>query len=141
MRILLAATLALTACSAATGDAPETDRATETSCGARLEMYPVHGPHKGGWGPEVAAGKFTCPVHADNSDYYLGAGDINHPDGHLGNDLFAPRGTPIVVARAGRVAYVANESIGGLNVGITDDCGWTQYYAHLDSIDHSQMIV
>ncbi len=108
-----------------------------TVCGARLERYPVRGAHNGGWDDNVST--FTCspkPSWApNNSDFYRGAGDVNHANGHLGNDIFAARGAPIVVARTGVVTRVANDAIGGLNLSMRDDCGWYLYYAHLDSID------
>jgi hypothetical protein len=122
-------------------DADELDEAPEgytveaiTSCSARLERYPVNGPHNGGWDAQAAT-TFRCPPHSlNNTDYYRGAGDANHQNGHLGNDLFGRRGTPIVAARGGVVDQIANTSVGGRNVTIRDNCGWYYYYAHLDSV-------
>ncbi|HJL16100.1 MAG TPA: M23 family metallopeptidase [Sandaracinaceae bacterium LLY-WYZ-13_1] len=102
------------------------------SCAARLERHPVAGPHNHGWDSQVSV--FTCDGARANTDYYRG-GSPTHPTGHLGNDIFAARGTPIVAARGGRVSYVRDDAVGGLNVGVVDDCGWTQYYAHLDAIE------
>jgi hypothetical protein len=111
-----------------------------TSCSARLERYPVNGPHNGGW-DHAAASTFRCPPHSlNNTDFYRGRGDANHPTGHLGNDIFGRRGTPIVAARSGVVDNIANTSVGGRNVTIRDDCGWYYYYAHLDSVSSSLAI-
>jgi hypothetical protein len=104
-----------------------------TSCSARLERYPVNGPHNGGWDPQADA-TFRCPPHGlNNTDFYRQASGT-HSSGHLGNDLFGRRGTPIVAARGGTVIDIANTSIGGRNVTIRDDCGWHYYYAHLDAV-------
>jgi hypothetical protein len=139
VRILAALSLAgvLGGCSteAEVDEAPEGYTVESiTTCSARLERYPVNGPHNGGW-DNAAATNFRCPPHnLNNTDYYRGAGDANHQNGHLGNDLFGRRGTPIVAARGGTVNEIANTSIGGRNVTIRDDCGWYYYYAHLDSV-------
>jgi hypothetical protein len=129
--------MAGTACSpeADSDEAPEGYTVESvTVCSPRLERYPVAGPHNGGWDPQ-AASTFRCPPHGlNNTDFYRGAGGPNHPDGHLGNDIFGRRGTPIVAARAGTVDQIANTSIGGRNVTIRDDCGWYYYYAHLDTV-------
>lgn len=52
--------------------------------------------------------------------------------GHHGIDIFAPRGTPVVAARAGRVSRVQTTPIGGHVVWLRDDRGNSLYYAHLD---------
>jgi murein DD-endopeptidase MepM/ murein hydrolase activator NlpD len=100
-----------------------------TTCAARLEQYPVHGKHNGGWDPNALT--YSCPSHPqnakDNSDFIKGD--------HYGNDIFGARGTPIVAARAGKVVSAKTTSIGGKNVTIRDACGWYYYYAHLNSID------
>ncbi len=118
--------------------APEEETAgsslAATSCQPALDRYPVAGPHNGGWDKEATT--FACEGR-DNSDYYRGAGGANHASGHLGNDIFGPRGTPIVVAKSGVVVEASNTQVGGLNVVIRDDCGWSYYYAHLDSIDRA----
>lgn len=52
--------------------------------------------------------------------------------GHHGIDIFAPRGTPVVAARPGRVTRVQTTPIGGHVVWLRDDRGNSLYYAHLD---------
>ncbi|MEZ4393699.1 MAG: peptidoglycan DD-metalloendopeptidase family protein [Polyangiales bacterium] len=99
------------------------------TCNPGLDRYPIAAPHNGGY--DRAWSNFTCAPHPggspDNSDY---GGD------HHGNDLFAPRGAPVVAVRAGRVTRsgVAS-SISGNRVTIEDDCGWSYYFGHLTTIE------
>jgi hypothetical protein len=100
----------------------------QVSCSAKLKRYPIHGKHNGGWDPNVLT--FTCHPHPnsskDNSDFIKGA--------HVGNDLFAAKGTPLVACVDGTIVSVQNTPVGGLNITIKDSCGWYYYYAHMDSI-------
>lgn len=52
---------------------------------------------------------------------------------HEGIDIFAPRGTPVIAAEAGRVTRVGDTPRGGKNVWVRGDQR-SFYYAHLDSI-------
>ncbi len=98
------------------------------TCAARLDRYPVAGPHNGGY--DLNALTYTCPPHPassrDGTDFL--AGD------HWGNDIFAARGTPLVAPRAGVVVRAGYSGISGLRVTIRDDCGWHYFLAHLDTI-------
>lgn len=52
---------------------------------------------------------------------------------HHGVDIFAPRGTPVVAAAAGRVSRVTTNRLGGNVVWIREsEHGRRLYYAHLD---------
>ncbi|MBS9523971.1 M23 family metallopeptidase [Litoribacter alkaliphilus] len=51
---------------------------------------------------------------------------------HEGVDIFAPRGTPVVAVRDGRVRRVGNNRLGGKVVNLSGP-GYSYYYAHLDS--------
>jgi murein DD-endopeptidase MepM/ murein hydrolase activator NlpD len=54
---------------------------------------------------------------------------------HLGLDLAAPKGTPIMAARAGTVIYTGREFHGyGKMILIESGDGWATLYAHLDKI-------
>jgi murein DD-endopeptidase MepM/ murein hydrolase activator NlpD len=52
---------------------------------------------------------------------------------HQGVDIFAPRGTPVVAAVAGRVSRVGNTGLGGNVIWLREDkYDRRLYYAHLD---------
>lgn len=54
---------------------------------------------------------------------------------HLGIDLAAPRGTPILAAQSGTVIYAGREFSGyGNMVLIESGRGWATLYAHMDKI-------
>jgi murein DD-endopeptidase MepM/ murein hydrolase activator NlpD len=52
---------------------------------------------------------------------------------HEGQDIFAPRGTPILSATEGYVAHIGDNSLGGQTVLVIGAGGRTYYYAHLES--------
>jgi peptidoglycan LD-endopeptidase LytH len=52
---------------------------------------------------------------------------------HEGQDIFAPRGTPVFSATEGYVAHIGDNSLGGQTVSVIGAGGRTYYYAHLDS--------
>lgn len=56
-------------------------------------------------------------------------------DGHLheGQDIFAPRGTPVISATTGYVVKIGEDNLGGQTVSVIGDGGRKYYYAHLDS--------
>lgn len=52
---------------------------------------------------------------------------------HEGNDIFAPKGHPVVAIAYGTVSSVRNRGLGGKQVWVKDyDTGYLHYYAHLD---------
>tara|TARA_R110002126_G_scaffold291771_1_gene457523 strand:- start:4087 stop:4947 length:861 start_codon:yes stop_codon:yes gene_type:complete len=72
-----------------------------------------------------------------NSDY--GGGDAAHRErgGHLGIDIFAPKGTPLVACVNGEIYGIKlGISVGGNTVNIKGDDGKNYYYAHLDSVNN-----
>ena len=52
---------------------------------------------------------------------------------HEGQDIFAPKGTPILSATNGYVVKVGDDNLGGHTVSVIGDGGRKYYYAHLDS--------
>jgi murein DD-endopeptidase MepM/ murein hydrolase activator NlpD len=53
---------------------------------------------------------------------------------HEGQDLFAPRGTPVRAATPGFVYRIDDLSIGGLSVTIVGEGGRRTYYTHFDAV-------
>ena len=52
---------------------------------------------------------------------------------HEGQDIFAPRGTPVLSATEGYVVRVGESALGGNVVFVAGAGGRNYYYAHLDS--------
>lgn len=52
---------------------------------------------------------------------------------HEGQDIFAPRGTPILSATSGYIYNVGENNLGGQTVSVISKGGRIYYYAHLDS--------
>ena len=52
---------------------------------------------------------------------------------HKGQDIFAPRGTPILSATEGYIVRIGENSLGGQTVSVVGAGGRVYYYAHLDS--------
>ena len=52
---------------------------------------------------------------------------------HEGQDIFAPRGTPIFSATSGYIYKIGDNSLGGQTVSVISKGGRVYYYAHLDS--------
>lgn len=72
-----------------------------------------------------------------NSDY--GGGNAAHRSrgGHLGIDIFAPKGTPLVSCVNGVIYSIRRDTnVGGNTVNIKGDDGKNYYYAHLNSINN-----
>lgn len=53
---------------------------------------------------------------------------------HEGNDIFAPKGTPIVAARGGQIEAVGWTFYSGLRIGVRGDDGRYYLYAHLSGV-------
>lgn len=52
---------------------------------------------------------------------------------HEGQDIFAPRGTPILSATSGYIFNIGENNLGGQTVSVISKGGRVYYYAHLDS--------
>jgi peptidoglycan hydrolase-like protein with peptidoglycan-binding domain len=100
--------------------------------GAQLETFPVAGGrynigYDGQWN------NFDANSARHNSDYSRSPTNASHPSGHLGVDIFAPRGQPVVSPVTGVVENVGNTRVGGNCVTIRR--GDERFYmAHLDSL-------
>jgi len=83
--------------------------------------------------PPSPGGGGTCPVAGavTFSDTWGAPRSGGRP--HLGVDMIAARGTPIVAIFSGTIYRTSNSSLGGLSVYLTSDAGDMYYYAHLDS--------
>ena len=51
---------------------------------------------------------------------------------HEGQDIFAPKGTPVLSATTGYVVKIGEDNLGGRTVSVIGDGGRKYYYAHLD---------
>lgn len=80
--------------------------------------------------------KLLMPVYGARvsgvSDTWMAARDGGERS-HEGQDIFAPRGTPIFSATKGYVTRIGEGELGGLFVFVTGAGGRRYYYAHLDS--------
>jgi peptidoglycan hydrolase CwlO-like protein len=89
---------------------------------------------KGGGGSSIGGVLLTCPVASPHA-YYDDFGAPRYGGGfhhHAGNDIFAPRGTPIRAPFDG-IATEDSNGLGGTAVVVTGELGFV-YNAHLDSI-------
>ena len=126
--------VALTACSESMSDdpepsevAPDGEVADEVTCNPRLAFYPVRGRHNNGYDSQAGnSSLWTCNADRSNSDFI--AGD------HLGNDIWAAEGTPVVATVSGTATLVGFSAYSGNKVTIIDACGWYHFSTHLKSI-------
>lgn len=100
------------------------------SCNPVVDFYPVRGPHDHGYDSPATGdrNRWTCDSAHSNSDF------IKANNRHVGNDVWAAEGTPVVAASAGRVGSTKCERGPGCNTGFTDACGWYHWSGHLQRI-------
>ncbi|WP_394844699.1 M23 family metallopeptidase [Pendulispora brunnea] len=128
--------------SAGVGRAVQAQDTSGTQCNeaSKADRFPVAGPHNLGYDANWAT--WSCDGSNSNSDFHTGAGDANHQNGHLGNDIFAAVGTKLVAMTDATVVETTTENpshdpsaspIGGNSITLKDKDGWSYYYAHMDS--------
>lgn len=78
---------------------------------------------------------WVCPVAGPFTHYRDWRAPRAYGGWHKGNDLFAPRGTPLVATESGWIVHKFNR-VGGNSVHITADSGNYYYYTHLDSYEN-----
>ena len=101
--------------------------AQEITCSPSIAVYPVRGKHNNGY--DSTAGnhsQWTCDAAHSNSDFV--AGD------HLGNDIWADEGTPVVATASGTLVMTGWSSYSGNKVTILDACGWYHFMCHLQKL-------
>lgn len=86
-------------------------------------------------GSPIAIGGFVFPV-ADPHNFVdtfgaprLVGTPLAHT--HQGNDIFAPKGTPLLACESGILTRIGTNSLGGLRLWIIGRSGTRYYYAHL----------
>jgi len=113
--------------------APAIERTDPTpSSGNPIDMFPVAGG-RFNVGYDANWNNFDYRTAYHNSDFSLSATDANHPNGHLGVDVFAPLNAPIVAPVAGEVVKAGYSSVGGYHVTIRRGDVY-YYHAHLNNI-------
>jgi hypothetical protein len=120
------ASIVLAACAADSEDPDEGPGVQDvTSCDPKLAFYPVRAKHNTGYDPAAGdASKWTCDAERSNSDYTKGGN-------HLGIDIWAAEGAPVVATVDGTLTLVGRTDYTGNKVTIIDRCGWYHYATHL----------
>ena len=118
-------------------DAPEAAPVRTTpnrnTTGPHLEQFPVGG-NQFNIGYDAHWNNFDAHSTRHNSDYSLRSTGASHPTGHLGVDVFGPRGAPIVAPVTGVVSNINHNSrYGGKTVTVRRGNHYF-YHAHLNSI-------
>lgn len=96
--------------------------------GPALLVFPVRGKHDVGY-QSAATGdpaQWTCDDAHSNSDFVPGT--------HLGNDIWAKRGTPVAATVNGTLRYTGFTSYSGNAVTIVTDDGWYHFMCHMDHL-------
>lgn len=124
---------ATTAGNATNAAAAATAVTNPNATGADVETFPVAGGRYN-VGYDRNWDNFDANSAHHNSDYSLNATNASHPSGHLGVDIFAPRGQPVVSPVTGVIEDVGRDTSTGGNT-VTVRRGEHRYYmAHLDSL-------
>jgi murein DD-endopeptidase MepM/ murein hydrolase activator NlpD len=129
-----AAARATTAPASGTADPSPSD--PESSPETTAPPRPATTPTTRAPAPSVTSADWICPVqgpHSFSNDYGASRGGGSS---HMGNDILAPKGTP-VVANVGGVVTQRSGAISGLAYFLAGDDGNRYFGAHLDSFGAS----
>ena len=121
----IGAVLLLAACA---NEVPVGLTTAAVTCPPPVTRYPVRGRHNHGYDRNAGnASLWTCDDAYSNEDFV--AGD------HLGNDIWAAEGTPVIATTNGRLTLTGWSDYSGNKVTVIDDCGWYHFYCHLQRIE------
>ncbi|HEY3451336.1 MAG TPA: peptidoglycan DD-metalloendopeptidase family protein [Myxococcales bacterium] len=107
--------------------------------GAKLDCFPIVGKDgtttnaRYNIGYDKNWSNFNPDSASQNSDFSKSATNASHPSGHLGVDVFAPKGQPVVAPVTGTVIKAGYDQSGGNRVTIQRGNEYF-YMAHLDQI-------
>jgi peptidoglycan LD-endopeptidase LytH len=82
--------------------------------------------------PTVGDGAGYCPVQGPNSFSDTWGAPRSGGRYHMGVDIMAARGTPVVAVYDGSIYRFSTSSLGGYTIYYQDNSGNIYYYAHLD---------
>jgi peptidoglycan LD-endopeptidase LytH len=82
--------------------------------------------------PTVGDGAGYCPVQGPNSFSDTWGAPRSGGRYHMGVDMMAARGTPVVAVYDGSIYRFSTSSLGGYTIYYQDNSGNIYYYAHLD---------
>jgi hypothetical protein len=128
MRSLFLGPLALCGCLGTAVEPSAGVAVVGVTCDPVVSRYPVRGRHNHGYDRTAGdSSMWSCGDAHSNEDFI--AGD------HLGNDIWAAEGTPVIATTSGRLTLVGWSDYSGNKVTIIDDCGWYHFYCHLQRIE------
>jgi peptidoglycan LD-endopeptidase LytH len=79
--------------------------------------------------------KLAMPIHDVSTKQITNTWHAPRDGGrlHEGQDIFAPRGTPVLSATEGYIGNIGENSLGGQTVSVIGAGGRVYYYAHLEA--------
>jgi murein DD-endopeptidase MepM/ murein hydrolase activator NlpD len=93
-------------------------------------------PSAGRGTPGASRFLLTFPVSGEDYFYSADFGAPRSQGGHQGNDIIAPKGTPVLAVGNGAILRMTRKQtgLGGIWIWLRDAAGNEFYYAHLDTI-------
>ncbi len=97
----------------------------------RLKQFPVRGRHDTGYDAGTdQRDRWSCDDARSNSDFCTSTRCTWH-GAHLGNDIWADEGTPVVATVDGTLIQSEWSDYSGNRITIRDASGWSHFSAHL----------